>query len=190
MCDRDINALIIEGEPTELELHKAWQNIRVEYADKMGDNEYKHYLGVFKMLHDLKGKIAITECCLDVLKDKFVPFFARKLNGALGTAMKFDVYNSPSYDKMLKACSNRLISMNLQRDMQMFNFEKLKKKYSSEKSEPTREYYTAMLITLSDNAKFMLNEKTITTLEYCLRVQRSAQMVKAIKAQNRQVNRR
>jgi hypothetical protein len=179
MVDNDLQALVISGIPAQEELEKAWGDIRLEAADKGGDLEYKVYLNLFKEVNTLKGDIDRIRELIALLKETYVPQFAKKLNALLVTNFVFDVNRPDDYDKLLERCYNMTGGLQLRLTLQSKNFEALQKKNEGG-APPSRDYYLSLLITLSDNAGYNLGEE-VTVFEFYERMRRAMERTKDLK---------
>lgn len=179
MVDKNLYALVVSGQPTEKELTAAWEAIRMEYADKIGDLEYRAYQNLFKEIGALKALIDEVRDLVSVLQDTYVDVFARKLNNLLVTDFIFDVTDPEEYDRQLHRCYNMTGGFQLRLELLKTNFDALSAKFEGNK-EPGREYYLALLITLSDNAGYALPE-TITVFEFCERMARAQKRTEMLK---------
>lgn len=182
MVDQDLQALVISGKPTREELEKVWGEIKLEAADKAGDLEYRVYLNLYKEVNTLKGDIDKAHELIALLHDTYVPQFARKLNALLITDFAFDVMNAEEYDRILEVCYNMTGGLQLRLTIQQKNFEAIQKKNEGN-AAPTRDYYLSLLITLSDNAGYGLDEN-ITVFEFYERMRRAIQRTKDLKKKN------
>lgn len=182
MVDKNLYALVISGNPTLAELEKAWGDIRLEYADKMADFEYKVYLSLFKEINTLKGDIDTIRELINIMKETYTDQFAKKLNKLLITNFTFSPPFTEAYDKLLNRCYNMTGALRLRLDMQISNFKAIEEKHKGN-ADPTRDYYLSLLITLSDNAGYALPE-SMTTFEFCERMARAHAKTEQIKKQS------
>jgi hypothetical protein len=179
--DKNLFALVISGTPSIVELTAAWESIKLEYADKMGDLEYRMYLNLFKDINRLKATIDEIRELVAILQETYVEKFIRKLNNLLVTNFVFDVSKPAEYDKLLDRCYNMTGGLQLRLELLMNNYKAIEAKHAGNK-EPGREYYLSLLITLSDNAGYGLSE-SITVFEFCERMARATEKVKTLKKQ-------
>ena len=183
----NLNALTIEGFPTEAELFEAWVEIRSQYADAMGDMEHKMYLRVLKEVAILSTDYETVQKLANFLlgfdcetflrnadenKEVFdeVHKIALNINKILRSTFKFDPYQPDTFRNDLKRSLNQSKALKIRLDMKKIEFDAIRK--TNEEAEgPTKEYFYGILITLSDHAKLPLNE-SMTVYEFCERVQR------------------
>lgn len=172
MVDNNLHALTISGNPSEHELSRAWGEIRIEYAEKMGDNEFRLYTQVFKEISDLDVKIKMIHECVRVLRYAFVQKFADRLNNLLATNYTFDIGKIKAYDKLLDLCYNKTGGLKIRLDMLLINFKALKDKHTGQGKKPSRDYFLSLIITLSDHAQYPLSD-SMTVYEFCERIIRA-----------------
>jgi len=183
MADNNLSALIISGLPTEEELQKAWETISGQYIERIGSNEYKMFLAIYKEISILKitldqvNFIAAREnkekgIPPGVLRLYYVEELAMELNKLVGANFKFNNNDPQSYHADLDRSINRSKSIKIQLDLKLLSFEAIEKKnIASGKEKPSREYFTSVMVTLSDFAKYQLPD-TIKMGEYCERLKR------------------
>jgi hypothetical protein len=182
LLNENLSALIISGQPTGQQLTEAWGKISQEYADAMGDHEYKLYLKLFKDVHLINATIEQVKICVTQLevvlvlpdsipeKAMYRDFYSKEVNGLLLTQFFFDFNNIETYRKNLQRCLNRSKGIKLELDMVMARYEAIKQKYEEGK-KPDETYFDAILITLSDAAGYHLTDG-ITVFEFCERIKR------------------
>jgi hypothetical protein len=180
MVDDNLHALIITGNPPEYELNKAWNSIRQDYADKMGDHEYSLYLQLFKEINVIDANINLVHKLVEVLRVAYVKEFADKLNSVLITNYQFDITNLPEYDRLLDLCYNKTGGLKIRLDMLLINFKAIQEKNAGKGNAPTRDYFLSLLVTLSDHAGYMIPD-SISVFEFCeriIRAQKKNEMIK------------
>jgi len=102
------------------------------------------------------------------------------LNKLLHTNIVFDVNNAEQYDGNLLRCLNRSKSIKINIDLKKIALSKLEEKYNSKDGKATREYYMGILISLSDEAGYHLQED-ITVWEFCERIRRYKKAAETLK---------
>lgn len=190
MVDKNLSALIISGYPSAGLLKEAWDNILNEYSDIIGSQEHR-------MIFQLWKEVAVMKVSVDqirllaargsdtedkgILRMVYIKEMADELNRILGTDCKFNWEDQNTYHAELDKCVNRGKALLIQYDMKTLQFAALEKQAKGEESAPiTRQYFTSILITLSDYAKYRI-EETIKMSEYCERIKRFAEYCEQIK---------
>lgn len=170
--DGNLSGLIISGFPSEEELTNAWTEIMSDYSDMIGDHEAKLY---FQLTRDITV-MAITlnqiENLVKLLEDYHYPPMEDMLNSLLRTRFKF----KEKRREELKKCIAMSKGISLKKDLKELQLEGMRSKFEKEGAKPTREYFQAILITLSDFAKYHITD-SITTYEFCERIHRLNQAV-------------
>jgi hypothetical protein len=163
-------SLVISGEPVKEVLAVAAQVIRQEYADMVGDHEYKMYCTALRQINDVRLVIEQVKHFVALLRKVYHPAMAKAVNSLLKSNLVFDVAKRDEYDRSLDRAMKRLKGVELELDLKLIAFKKLEAKYADGK-KPTRDYYMGVLITLSDDAGYSLTDQ-ITVWEYCERLRR------------------
>lgn len=173
MVEGELSSLVISGKPTNEQLSKAWLDIQQEYSDAIGDSEYTYYLNVFKETALLTIKLSSIQILVEILSNFYSEDFCIELNKLLDKKIKLNFDEKEDYYKQLQACLTRSKSLKIRIELKNIELGALQKKFSSAKRvEPTREYFQAMFTTLSDHAKYFIDEKSITVFQYCDRIRR------------------
>jgi hypothetical protein len=179
VVDGNLTALTISGYPTQEQLESAWIEIAEQYAEMMGDAEHKMYIKLYKELVFLNIEYQQILSLIEVLTIVVYKPFEQKLNELLFTNFSF----TTNREKDLDTCHRLSKSTLLKIDMKKAQLDGLKEKWEETTDKtPTREYFQSVLITLSDYAKYPVQE-TITTFEFCERVKRFTQFVEKQKAE-------
>jgi hypothetical protein len=107
------------------------------------------------------------------MKEVYYVEFANRLNKLLTTNFKFDHTKPVLYFNELTRCINRSKGIKIDLDLKLKQFEviQIQRKEQGDGKKPTREYYQAILITLSDHAKYQIQD-SITVYEFSERMRR------------------
>jgi len=190
IVDNNLSALIISippdaklDEALQLKLSEAWDNILSQYLHRIGTHEYKMYENLYKQI----SLLAITLDQINLLaargeEDKGITpgvlrmyyndKLAAELNGLLRTNCRFNWKDLASYHAELDKCINRSKAFKIQMDLKLISFQAMEKKQKGKaRDKMDRAYFTSILVTLSDFAKYMIPE-TIKMSEYCERLKR------------------
>lgn len=171
IVDNNLSALIISGFPSQLELQIAWEEIKMEYSDAMGDLESRVYHQLFKEVHGLTITLEQVQLLTDTLDKVYYEPLAKKLNGLLHTNFKFNPKEPEAYRKMLRSCINRSKAFKIDLDLKTIKLKGMAEKKEQGKGSYSRQYFQSFLITLSDHAKFPIQE-SVTVYEFCERIRR------------------
>lgn len=172
--DCDVNGnlagLIKEGLPTAEEIESAWLNVRSQFADAIGNNEYVLFRNTYKNIAVLEISLRAIASMVDILRVIYHPEIAKRLNNELGTKIIFDPTDPLKYQKTLDGCVTRSKSIKIKIDLLEIQQQGLNERHQ-EGGRTTLEYYQSILITLSDHAKYPITDK-ITVFEFCDRIKR------------------
>jgi hypothetical protein len=179
--DNNLFALVRTGKPTNEQLEQAWEQISQEYADAIGDTEHRMYVSVYRDVKVLGTTLQQIHWLIAQLKEVYFSGYANRLNNLLKTNFKFDYTNPAQYFNELSRCINRSKGIKIDLDLKMVQFEVMQKsrQQQSEGKRPTREYYQAILITLSDHVKYPISD-SITVYEFCDRMRRFSDYCKQV----------
>lgn len=177
LCDEDLTALVIEGEATKEELEAAWSDLQQQYADALGDMEYRLYLSLFKEINKLSITIQQITLMVEYLRRYHVEVFVKKLNTLLGSKMVFDVTNEEQYERNLRSAESRRKGLEMQMELKTISFNRLQKKMEARAQKPSREYFGSMLNLLEEHFGAKIDEHTITVFRYVDRVKRLSKQI-------------
>lgn len=171
MVDKNLSALIISGFPNEVELAAAWSSIVSQYTDAIGTNEHRLYTNLTKEIAVNTLTYNLITRTVDVLRKQHHKKLCNELNRILSTTFKFDPLDVERYNKELDRCINRSKSLKISTDLLQIKIAELEKKFTGKTDKPTFQYYQKTLITLSDYAKYPIQD-SITVFEFCERIKR------------------
>ena len=180
IVDGNLASLTISGYPTQEHLTTAWSNILAEYSELIGTDEYRMYVQLYKEVNIIKitlNQITIAISILRLVRDDY---FVKELNELLGTDCKFNWNDPASYQAECNKCMNRSASLKIKLDLKTMQFEAIEKKNAGTGEKLERQYFTSILITLSDHVKYRI-EDTIKMSEYCDRLKRFSDYCEQIK---------
>lgn len=180
--DGNNKALIKTGNPPEKELQRVEGELRMQYADAIGDHEYKMYVNVIREIATLETTLAQIEQLIATLRDYYNELFAKELNKLLRTSFVFDVSKSADYDRNLDRAFRRSRIIKIRIDLKNIELGKLEMKYMNGVGKMTKEYYYGLMISLSDDAGFPISE-SITVWEFCERIKRANKKIEMINMQ-------
>lgn len=193
IVDGNLYALIISGDPTKEQLAEAWDFILGQYTELVGTQEYQLYkvlyceVAVLKITLDqlriLAAKVNDQDEKVGILRIIYDEYFAKELNKLVNTNCKFNWNNQKEYHEELDKCVRRGKALKIQYDLKNLQFKAIEKKNSGTAAvKMDRQYFTSILITLSNFAKFRI-DSSITMDEYCLRIKDHNDYYKEVKKQ-------
>jgi hypothetical protein len=167
--DNNILALVKTGIPDAKDLADAWENIKSEYAEAVGDHEQVAYLKALKEISILQITLQQIHLLIDTLKQIYYKPFADRLNKFLSTSFDFENCNRAAYDKLLQACYNRSRAFKIDLDLKLIYFKSIEEKNQGDGTAYTREYFLSILIIISNHAKYQIMDD-VTVFEFCKRL--------------------
>lgn len=168
-ADGYLKALVKEGDPPIEELRLAEYNLRCQYADHIGNHEYKLYLNLLKDVTELEITLTQIEKLIIVMRDAYHPLLAKELNGLLKSSIPFHATDRPKIDQSLERAWRRSRGLKIALDLKTSGLSKIEAKFKTSSSKVTREYYLSLLISLSNEAGYQLTDN-ISVFEFCERI--------------------
>lgn len=184
LVDGNLKALVIDGQPDQEDILKAWKVIQEEYIEAIGEKELMMERALYIEIITLEANFFLARLAIEQMQLSYHPGFARHLNAILKTNFQFDPNDPEKYYALLKNCYNRTGGIKIDLDLKKIQYAAIEEKYKEKgESQPyTREYFQTMLITLSDFVQYQLHD-TITVFEYCDRIRRLQKYNEQVKAQ-------
>lgn len=171
VVDDNVYALVISGQPSDFDLSLTWVQIQQEYSDITGDNEHRMYVLLYRDIKALEMTLKLIHYLVEQMKKVYHEEFARRLNALLKTSFEFDYRQPEKYFNELTRCITRSKGIKIDLSLKMVQFEAIQNKNKEKGSKPTREYFQSILITLSDHAKYPVQD-SITVYEFSERLRR------------------
>ena len=180
--DGNLYALVKSGEPPKEELYILEQKLRVQYADAIGDNEYRLYCSTLNEINNLEIKREQIRRLIEVMYDAYHPALGDMLNKLQNEKFDFNTTDRAKFEHLLSRAANRSKSLNIAIDLAKSKARGLEEKYKAKGDAPTtRDYYYGILLTLGDEAGRDLQADIITTWEFCERIKRANQKAERTK---------
>jgi uncharacterized small protein (DUF1192 family) len=167
----NLSAIIKHGVCTnEITLFSAWEDIKNQYAEIVGDESFKLYLSLLRQINKLSLLIDQIALCVEMLRLVYTDRFANELRNLLNVKFRFDVTDPEGYEKDLKSCISRSKGFKLQMDLKLAQYEAISKK---EKGGQLADhaYYQSLLICISDHVGYPVLD-SITVFEFATRIKR------------------
>ena len=180
IVDGNLSSLTISGYPTEEQLVTAWGNILAEYSELIGTDEYRMYVQLYKEVNIIKITLSQITIAINIIRVIRDDYFVAEINKLLGTTCKFNWSDQGSYQAECNKCVNRSAALKIKLDLKNLQFEAIEKKNTGTGEKLERQYFTSILITLSDHVKYRI-EDTIKMSEYCDRLKRFSDYCEQIK---------
>lgn len=191
VVDKDLKGLVISGNATAEALTAAWNNILLEYAEAIGEGEYKIYISLYREVSALKNdydfilnliegmrtsqRLYNEFAGFDVLQDEVIKSqksIAKKLNAALRLTCSFNPKDEATFQEELNKCTRRTSGLKMKLDVKTITYNALKKKdEGGEKSAMDHSWFDNVLVTISDYAKYDIDEN-ISVSKFCERIKR------------------
>lgn len=177
ICDGNLQALIIEGNPPAEVLQQIWESLYDEFIDKMQDEEGRGLQGDVKELNILRTKINAVQTIVMFIEYLIGVKFIVNLDDLLEKLYKWT--NMPiTLDQRNKEQCLRTLNMLLAYTKTWYvEAEQLKLQINQSIANQENHgqmdhgYFDHMLVVLSVNNKFKVNRKETTVGEFIILVQ-------------------
>jgi hypothetical protein len=183
LVDDNYAALVITGYPTPEELQEAWLQIQSEYAEAIGNHDYRMYVNLMKDMILLSTTLEQINCLVGLLEAKYRSEFLQLLNKLLNTSITLDPADPVKYKAALKGAIMRSKAIKINLDLKGMQMKDIQSKMSEPGKKPERGYFHSILVTLSDHAKYHISD-SIPVFEFCDRIKRFNQYCEQVKKQN------
>lgn len=172
VVDGNLHALVKSGVCVDpIILHNLWADIIKQYSETVGTAEYKLFKKLSAEVEELKDTYEAIDLALQLLQPGiYSKYFCDQLNYLLGGKYEFNYKNDKAYQKDLKGCRSRSKAIKMMFTMKQKNLDIIKAK-QVDGVAPDRKYYNSILITLSDHAKFQIDD-SVTVAVFCERLKR------------------
>lgn len=169
--DKNYAALIREGMPPADVLLKTWEEIRVQYADAIGDHEYRLYISLYKEITIYQCTLGQINMLCTILASVHNDIYALELNNLVSSSFQFDPRFPEDYDRDLKRAQARSMGIKMQMDLKSAQLQAIQGRFEGKNSKPTREYFLGMTDMLSDAVGYSLPE-SMTVFSFCDRLKK------------------
>ncbi len=180
LIDEDYSGLIISGEPDEPEILSAWENIYQQYVDALGGPEHSRQVNLIKTITALQIKLEMINSSVKVLRSLYVPYFENVLIKTRMLLRKLDVSKPEAYDDLLDSALVRSRGISIDVKLNEMVLQSLQLKNQEKGMKPTREYFSNILLNLSDYCRYEITEE-ISVYKFCERINRYLKYAQSLK---------
>ena len=159
------------------EILKAEADLRVKYADAMGDAEYRDYCNTIREITRLEIELKQIHTIVGVLRDAYVPGLVTDLSRLMAQPINLRPGDTDRYDETLDKVLRRAKAKKMLKDLAEIKLHKLETKYQGKTGQVTDEYFDGLLISLSDSVGFRLDD-SMSVWEFCDRIRRTNEKIK------------
>lgn len=181
-CDNDLSALVIEGNPSPALLSIASAEIMEQWEDTIGGQERTRVKSILAELSRLKVKSLIVTETIRLLTRYYAPQLVTKLNKLLLCDISLDPAKPAEYDKNLNRFLTRCNGIDMQAKLKEAELSRITKG-KEESTAPkgySREYFTGLIVSLSQWGKYEIDETKTTAGRIAESVKRYKDYVKSI----------
>lgn len=180
ICDDKIHSIVVSGHPTEQELADAWNDLLIQYNERLGDSESRLFFSLHKQILQKEITLQQVDLAIVMLKEAYVPELLEFLNGVFFTRATIDAEDCEDRDRKLNMFKNQKASIRMAIDMKRIQYEAIKKKKGSAGQKPDHAYFQTNLLNLSDFAKYEVTNR-ISVFQYTERMHRLIKFLETVK---------
>lgn len=169
VVDGNLSALVISGQPTEIEIITVWEEIKMQYADAMKDGESRSFIILQREAGALDISYQKVLLAISTLENYYTKYFSDHLNKLLGTKLKFDPPFSEGYYKDLKTAHDRSKGIMLDLKLKEAAMQAVELKAKGTGIKPTREYFEEIVVAF-ENRWTQQFSMDMSTWKFCYRV--------------------
>lgn len=185
IVDSDYSGLIKSGNPSQADLSQAWKKIFFQYRDLMKNDQEMLYLTVLKELGQLEADISLLTCFLSIIERQLAPsWMVKAVNEILESQYEFDPGKTEQFQKEINSARSRMKSIVIRKKLLDEQRKGLDSAIVSQGKGMDRDFFSTMLIILSDHAKYVISDN-ITAFEFCERFRRFKAHVDSINVKKR-----
>lgn len=196
ICEGDLRALIIAGEPTAEDLFDAWSDLFNDFLDGLGDNQHKYRQSLESDIGILDSNLQVCELCLGHIQPGIVilsrlPQFIAHLRDLGFTDHKFDTDDLYSYKKDLEDIFYRSREWKIDLQLKIIELNELMDSLSKEpEKKADRKFFLNILSHIATYKKVaVIHTSEISGEEFCSMFSEYMEHNKAVKrSRNKPVN--
>lgn len=170
LVNRNTARLIRSGNPSPMEISKAWEQLFNEYCELSNSPRFRQLLTISKDIGQLSAKLLTVRTCLHVLTYRHSLHCINILK-SLGYNSHFDAQNTEQYFHSINNIYSRSKAIEIALEQKKKEYEQLIKEDGKSLNE---EDFIQVLLYLSKQMGFHVKAKEISVLEYL-------SMIKSIK---------
>ncbi len=164
LVDKHYESLIIEGQASEEELKEAWNNIYLEYASLMQQNQVNEVFELIKEINTLNAKITLVDTCVRHLSHNYDQQLIDVLNELRLRCNLLQGDNEETAFQKLNGVISRAKKWLVEIQMAEVKLESIQE---TEKNENPRDYFYDMLMVISKENGYHAKSSEITVYEFC-----------------------
>jgi hypothetical protein len=166
LCDENLRALVLAGNPPLDQIQLAWFNIYAEFIDLCASQDTIYANRLQSDINMFKARILKVRLMVHYLRVELDQEYIDELRKR-GFRYKFDRENKIQYHKDLDDVLRGTKNWQLQLQLREAELDAYIATAKGEK--PSLLYFTQILIRLSDHAGFQLNPEILMTAEFAIR---------------------
>lgn len=164
LCGNDITQLIIQGEPSAIELQRSWFAIYEEFLDGMADRQGKYKVKLLSQVVTLKFNYGLVQLCLACLSKAYVKEVVEKLRGLIRCG-DLDPENFKAYMNDITVIRNRTNRWLQQVEEKETELSIIEQKISPGE-QVTEKHFDALISTVERYIHFYIDEEKTTVSRF------------------------
>lgn len=176
-CDRALHLLIIEGQAPQEDLEKAWEELYMDFIDKMQDDDGRAMQDQIREMNLLRVKINAVATLIDYIRwllgcqiEVHLDTILTELNSWTGITIQLDQKDKTACHRTLDMVLAHVMTWKVEGEQMR---QELERGTAGQEgfTKMDRDYFDSVLVALSIANKFKVNRKETTTGEFIVMVQ-------------------
>lgn len=166
LCDGDFSVLIIEGEPSELELILCWEKVYEAFLDAMKDRDGLHRMRLKAQINHLEFNYKFIHLCLERLQVGYSAFVEECLRRLIRVDGSLNPEDQDRYFRALEVVRGRAQRLQVEIGEKKAEEAILEKGMSATRVRPTKEHFDNLIGQVSRFMHFYIDRRRISTGEF------------------------
>lgn len=180
ICENNLRALIVTGDPAPVQLGEAWMKLFYEYCDLVDQPEVKYRAKLYAEIELLDRKIQYADTWAKILQFYFTPVFVSGLK-YLGFDYELNPDDPAQYKNDLARIVAELRALKLKLKVKKQEYEFIEKNRSTTEEVISKKYFHEIFDKINDlKNREAITEKS-TVMQYAIALSRLADAAESIK---------
>lgn len=181
-CNGNYSRLVKSGNPPEVELLSAWEQIQNKYVEIVGGEDFADRVNVVTQIQELSRKVEMVEALIEVLSIAPTEGLYLQLY-EFGYSLPKLPYNEDSIERLC-----RMITAHMKRDVaQIQVLAKQLEEQTPKGYKITEDVFYKILVEIADAFKVVLKENETSVMAFAMYVRRYKEKAEEINRQNQKI---
>lgn len=153
LINKNIKALVTEGQPSDQDIKKAWEQLLYEYQNSSHEKRYDTAINICKELERERCRYDLIKLYVTILFYQYDPACIKKLQEYGYGKYKFNYEDQDEYKKDLYSILSSSKTIQVSINQLQKQYEDIIKEYDSTKKELTMEGFYALLAQIAEFRK-------------------------------------